>query len=132
MFKIVEELLAHHGIKSVMVSIKPHGTSMSATINLIPDTTVVADQAMRAALATPIVLIGTAALENMSVESVLEQVKRTLNGHAYFNPTAINDRIIGANSTDVAKATNQQASKVPVVQPATQPCVDDFFAQDSL
>jgi len=138
MFTIVEKLIATHGIANVMVSIKPHGESIAATINLIPDSKAIPDQDMQAALAVPIVLIGKESLEAMSVESVLAQVRSSLSGHRYFNPAAISARIRGADldgTKATASTTAPAASRTPKKPaPEAQKAItgNDLFSEDSL
>jgi len=135
MFNIVEELIATHGIANVMVSMKPHGESIAATINLIPDPKAIPDQDMQAALAVPIVLIGKESLEAMSVESVLSQVRSSLSEHRYFNPAAISARILGADLDGTKATASTKAPAAPTVSAQEAPkeiTGNDLFNEESL
>lgn len=132
-------LIKDHGIANVQVSIKPHGDSIAAVINLIPDPAAVSDQGMKAALAAPITLIGEEAIQNASVESVLERVRGSMANHSYFSADAVAQRLVAASANPPVSQTNQgkKGEKVdqesaPSPATAAPESVDDIFNQDSL
>lgn len=132
-------LIKDHGIANVQVSLKPHGESIAAVINLIPDPAAVPDDGMKVALAAPITLIGEEAIQNASVESVLERVRTTMANHSYFSADVVAQRLNAARTktpVNPAKADKKnekvEQEATPAVAPVVPESVDDIFNQDSL
>ncbi len=128
MLNTIVDLVTKNGMGSVTITVKPHGDSVAATINLVPNSTAIPDVNMQAALAMPIVLIGTDNLSDLSVENVLSQVRNSLNGNDYLTPHAISERIGSAEPKN--KQTNSTTTAKP---PATAPAsADDLFSDETL
>jgi|GEM_PF-4768076 hypothetical protein len=139
MLTVLTSLINEHGIANVQVSIKPHGESIAAVINLIPDPAAVPDAAMKAALAAPITLIGEDAIQSASVESVLERVRSSMANHSYFSADAVAKRLTAASTKNPVSPAKQgkndvkvEQKKVPAPSPAVPDSMDDIFNQDSL
>ena len=136
MISVIETLMRSHGIAAANISIKPHGDTVAAVINLIPDAKAVSTDEARAAISTPIVLIGSEAISNANAEAILGQVEAAMGASEYFNAQAMTERLKAVKSTTKPAANTPKATAPKKAEPAapaapTAPA-GDIFAMDSL